>query len=90
MTAQAAEQDRPGVLTRRWAWFDGQPDFNPDHAPALVLNSDGGPRDQGDPRKSAKTPAAWRTVAASHGAGRSAGPPRPPDDQAILDALRTA
>jgi hypothetical protein len=29
-TAHAAEQDRPDILRRRWAWFDGQPDLNPD------------------------------------------------------------
>ena len=27
----AAEQDRPDVLTRRWEWFDNQPDLDPDH-----------------------------------------------------------
>ena len=30
MTAHAAEQDRPDVLTRREAWFDGQVDLHPD------------------------------------------------------------
>ncbi len=29
-TAHAAEQDRPDVLKRRRAWFDGQPDLDPD------------------------------------------------------------
>jgi transposase len=29
-TAHAAEQDRPDVLTRRWEWFDNQPDLDPD------------------------------------------------------------
>ena len=29
-TAHAAEQDRPDVLRQRWAWFDGQPDLDPD------------------------------------------------------------
>jgi hypothetical protein len=29
-TAHAAEQDRPDVLTRRWAWFEGQPDLEPE------------------------------------------------------------
>ena len=29
-TAHAAEQDRPDVLRRRRAWFDGQPDLDPD------------------------------------------------------------
>jgi hypothetical protein len=29
-TAHAAEQDRPGILKRRWAWFDGQPNLDPD------------------------------------------------------------
>jgi transposase len=29
-TARAAEQDRPDILRRRWAWFDGQPDLDPD------------------------------------------------------------
>ena len=28
-TAHAAEQDRPDILKRRWAWFDGQPDLAP-------------------------------------------------------------
>jgi hypothetical protein len=29
-TAHAAEQDRPEVLRRRWAWFEAQPDLHPD------------------------------------------------------------
>jgi transposase len=29
-TAHAAEQDRPDILKRRWAWFEGQPDLDPD------------------------------------------------------------
>jgi transposase len=29
-TAHAAEQDRPDILKRRWAWFDGQPNLDPD------------------------------------------------------------
>jgi transposase len=29
-TAHAAEQDRPDVLTRRWAWFEEQPDLEPE------------------------------------------------------------
>jgi transposase len=29
-TAHAAEQDRPDILRRRWDWFDGQPDLDPD------------------------------------------------------------
>jgi transposase len=29
-TAYAAEQDRPDVLRRRWEWFEGQPDLDPD------------------------------------------------------------
>src|SRR5215213_9369527 len=29
-TAHAAEQSRPDVLTRRWAWFEGQPDLEPE------------------------------------------------------------
>ncbi|RYH99484.1 MAG: IS630 family transposase, partial [Acetobacteraceae bacterium] len=29
-TAHAAEQDRPDVLRRRWAWFEAQPDLDPD------------------------------------------------------------
>jgi len=29
-TAHAAEQDRPDILTRRWAWFESQPDLDPD------------------------------------------------------------
>ena len=29
-TAHAAEQDRPDILTRRQAWFDGQPDLDPE------------------------------------------------------------
>ena len=29
-TAHAAEQDRPDILTRREAWFDGQVDLDPD------------------------------------------------------------
>ena len=29
-TARAAEQDRPDILRRRWAWSDGQPDLDPD------------------------------------------------------------
>ncbi|MGE4221046.1 MAG: IS630 family transposase [Alphaproteobacteria bacterium] len=29
-TAQAAEQQRPDVLARRRAWFDGQPDLDPE------------------------------------------------------------
>jgi transposase len=28
-TAHAAEQDRPDVLSRRWAWFEGQIDLDP-------------------------------------------------------------
>jgi transposase len=28
-SAHAAEQTRPDVLRRRWAWFDGQPDLDP-------------------------------------------------------------
>lgn len=26
----ASEQDRPDILSRRWAWFDGQLDLDPD------------------------------------------------------------
>ena len=29
-TAHAAEQDRPDILKRRWAWFEGQLDLDPD------------------------------------------------------------
>jgi transposase len=29
-TAHAAEQDRPDVLSRRWAWFEGQVDLAPE------------------------------------------------------------
>jgi hypothetical protein len=29
-TAHASEQDRPDVLKQRQAWFDGQPDLDPD------------------------------------------------------------
>jgi transposase len=29
-SAHAAEQDRPEVLRRRWAWFEAQPDLHPD------------------------------------------------------------
>jgi transposase len=29
-SAHAAEQDRPDVLRRRWAWFEAQPDLDPD------------------------------------------------------------
>jgi transposase len=29
-SAHAAEQDRPDILTRRWNWFEGQLDLNPD------------------------------------------------------------
>jgi transposase len=29
-TAHAAEQDRPDVLSKRWAWFEGQIDLDPD------------------------------------------------------------
>jgi len=29
-SAHAAEQDRPDILKRRWAWFEGQPDLDPD------------------------------------------------------------
>jgi transposase len=29
-SAHAAEQDRPDILRRRWSWFDGQPDLDPD------------------------------------------------------------
>ena len=29
-TAHAAEQDRPDILTRRQAWFDGQLDLDPE------------------------------------------------------------
>src|SRR3712207_51458 len=29
-SAHAAEQDRPDVLTRRWDWFESQPDLDPD------------------------------------------------------------
>ena len=29
-TAHAAEQDRPDVLRQRWAWFEAQPDLDPD------------------------------------------------------------
>nr|WP_152982812.1 IS630 family transposase [Acidiphilium sp. JA12-A1] len=29
-TAHAAEQERPDVLSRRWAWFEGQEDLDPD------------------------------------------------------------
>jgi hypothetical protein len=28
--AHAAEQDRPDILKRRWDWFEGQPDLEPD------------------------------------------------------------
>ncbi|MCU0886840.1 MAG: IS630 family transposase [Rubritepida sp.] len=28
--AHAAEQDRPDILRRRWAWFESQPDLDPD------------------------------------------------------------
>ncbi len=28
-SAHAAEQDRADVLRRRWAWFEGQLDFDP-------------------------------------------------------------
>ncbi|MFZ6765225.1 IS630 family transposase [Pseudoroseomonas sp. WGS1072] len=28
--AYAAEQDRPDILKRRWDWFEGQPDLEPD------------------------------------------------------------
>jgi transposase len=28
-SAHAAEQDRPDILRRRWAWFEGQPDLDP-------------------------------------------------------------
>ena len=30
-TAHAAEQDRPDVAARRWAWFESQPDLDPRH-----------------------------------------------------------
>ena len=30
-TAHAAEQDRPDVAARRQAWFDAQPDLDPQH-----------------------------------------------------------
>lgn len=29
-TAHAAEQDRPDVAARRWAWFESQPDLDPE------------------------------------------------------------
>ncbi|MDJ0391060.1 IS630 family transposase [Roseomonas sp. E05] len=29
-SAHAAEQDRPDILRRRWAWFEDQPDLDPD------------------------------------------------------------
>jgi transposase len=29
-TGHAAEQDRPDILRQRWAWFEGQPDLDPD------------------------------------------------------------
>lgn len=29
-SAHAAEQDRPDILRRRWDWFEGQPDLDPD------------------------------------------------------------
>ncbi|MBL6459414.1 IS630 family transposase [Belnapia sp. T6] len=29
-TAHAAEQNRPDILKRRWAWFEAQPDLDPD------------------------------------------------------------
>ena len=29
-SAHAAEQDRPDVLRQRWAWFEAQPDLDPD------------------------------------------------------------
>jgi len=29
-SAHAAEQDRPDILRRRWAWFEEQPDLDPD------------------------------------------------------------
>lgn len=29
-TGHAAEQDRPDILKRRWAWFEQQPDLDPD------------------------------------------------------------
>ncbi|WP_165694163.1 hypothetical protein [Teichococcus deserti] len=29
-SAHAAEQDRPDVLSQRWAWFDSQLDLDPD------------------------------------------------------------
>jgi transposase len=29
-TAHASEQDRPDILSRRWAWFEGQLDLDPD------------------------------------------------------------
>ena len=31
-TAHASEQDRPDILTRREAWFDGQADLDPDRS----------------------------------------------------------
>jgi hypothetical protein len=29
-SAHAAEQDRPDILKQRWAWFEAQPDLDPD------------------------------------------------------------
>ena len=29
-SAHAAEQERPDILRRRWDWFEGQPDLDPD------------------------------------------------------------
>ncbi len=29
-SAHAAEQDRPDILMRRWAWFESQPDLDPE------------------------------------------------------------
>jgi hypothetical protein len=30
-TAHAAEQERPGVWQRRLAWFEAQPELEPEH-----------------------------------------------------------
>jgi hypothetical protein len=40
-TAHAIEQERPDILSRRWAWFEGQLDLDPDRTANDDLNRSG-------------------------------------------------